>query len=111
MQASFIDLQPWQVWLAYVRFADHPDAGKVRPIVIIDSETVAIVAAKITSASPRPQYRYYELMDWEEEGLLKPSRVQISPLLALRREDLLNDEPLGYLSERDRAAMAILLDS
>lgn len=111
MQTSFVNLTPWQVWLAYVRFADHPDVGKVRPIVIIDGETAAIVAAKITSASPLPHYRYYELMDWKEEGLLKPSRVQLAPLLALRREDLLNDEPLGYLSERDRAAIAVLLDS
>ncbi len=111
MPGSSIDLAPWQVWLAYVRFADHPDVGKVRPVVVIDGETVAIVAAKVTSARPQPHYRYYELMDWQDEGLVKPSRVQLAPLLSLRRGDLLNGEPLGALSERDRAALAILLDS
>ena len=36
MQASSASKSPapWEVWLAYVRFADHPDVGKVRPVVI-----------------------------------------------------------------------------
>ena len=110
MPSLSANLCPWQVWLAYVRFADHPEAGKVRPVVIIDDDTVAVVAAKITSADPRAHYQYYELIDWESEGLLKPSRIQLAPLLSLNREDLLNDEPLGYLSDRDRRAFSILLD-
>ncbi len=110
MPSSSASLCPWQVWLAYVRFADHPEVGKVRPVVVIGEETVAVVAAKITSAQPRSQYQYYELVDWESEGLLKPSRIQLAPLLSLNPEDLLNDEPLGYLSDRDRKAFSILLD-
>lgn len=110
MSSSSANLAPWQVWLAYVRFADHPDVGKVRPVVIIDDETAAVVAAKITSAQPSESYQYYELVDWQREGLLKPSRVQLAPLLALNRNDLLNGEPLGVLTERDRAAFSILLE-
>ena len=110
MPNSSASLGPWQIWLAYVRFADHPEVGKVRPVVIIDDETIAVVAAKITSAQPQPQYQYYELVDWEAEGLLKPSRVQLAPLLSLNPDDLLNDEPIGYLSSRDRKAFSILLD-
>ena len=41
---------PWEVWLAYLRFADHPEAGKVRPVVIIDGKAAAIVVAKVTTA-------------------------------------------------------------
>lgn len=111
MLSSSASLAPWQIWLAYVRFADHPDVGKVRPVVIIDSDTVAVIAAKVTSAPPQPHYQYYELLDWAEEGLLKPSRIQLAPLFSLNSEDLLNDEPLGCLSERDRSAFAILLES
>lgn len=111
MSSSSAEIAPWQVWLAYVRFADHPEVGKVRPVVILDNETIAIVAAKITSAAPQSHYQYYELMDWKEEGLLKPSRIQLAPLLALRPEDLLNDDSLGCLSERDRNAMSILLEA
>ncbi|WP_165056165.1 MULTISPECIES: type II toxin-antitoxin system PemK/MazF family toxin [unclassified Adlercreutzia] len=111
MPSLSVSLAPWQVWLAYVRFADHPEVGKVRPVVIIDSDTVAVIAAKVTSASPKSQYQYYELLDWQEGGLLKPSRVQLAPLISLNPDDLLNGEPLGYLSERDRSAFAILLES
>ncbi len=110
MPSLSANLCPWQVWLAYVRFDDHPETGKVRPVVIIDDEAAAVIAAKITSAQPHLQYQYYELIDWEEEGLLKPSRIQLAPLLSLNIDDLLNDEPLGYLSNRDRRAFSALLD-
>lgn len=110
MSDSSAEIAPWQIWLAYVRFADHPEVGKVRPIVVIDSDTIAVIAAKVTSAAPLDHYQYYELMDWKEEGLLKPSRIQLAPLLTLRYEDLLNGEPLGYLSKRDEAALSILLE-
>ena len=91
---------PWEVWLAYLRFADHPETGKVRPVVIVDDMAAAIVVAKVTTADPREHYTYCELADWEREGLLKPSRVQVSPLFRLAQSDLLNGEPLGMLTER-----------
>lgn len=56
--------RPWEVWLAHVRFADHPDVGKVRPVVIIDEEITAIVVAKVTTAEPQGRFLYCELADW-----------------------------------------------
>lgn len=53
---SGLDPRPWEIWLAYVRFADHPDVGKVRPIVIIDERVSAIVAAKVTTAAPQKRF-------------------------------------------------------
>ena len=100
---------PWEVWLAYLRFADHPEAGKVRPVVIVDDKAAAIVVAKVTTAGPRERYTYCELVDWEREGLLKPSRVQVAPLFQLAQSDLLNGEPLGVLTERDRRALNLML--
>lgn len=94
--------QPWEIWLAYVRFADHPDAGKVRPVVIIDNEIAAVVVAKVTTAQPWPQFTYCELEDWKEEGLVRASRVQTTPLFRIASEDLLNGEPLGTLSSGDK---------
>ena len=100
---------PWEVWLAYLRFADHPETGKVRPVVIVDDKAAAIVAAKITTADPQERYTHCELADREREGLLKPSRVQVSPLFQLAQSDLINGEPLGMLTERDRRASAVAL--
>ena len=100
---------PWEVWLAYLRFADHPETGKVRPVVIVDDMAAAVVVAKVTTADPREHYTYCELADWKREGLLKPSRVQVSPLFRLAQSDLLNGEPLGMLTERDRRALSLML--
>lgn len=102
--------RPWEVWLAYVRFADHPDVGKVRPVVIIDEEVTAIVVAKVTTAEPQERFSYCELKDWQLEGLLRPSRAQVVPLFRVARADVLRDKPLGTLTERDRAALQAALD-
>ena len=105
MTTSSANPAPWEVWLAYLRFADHPEVGKVRPVVIMGSGAAAVVAAKVTTADPRDAFSYCDLLDWEREGLLKPSRVQVAPLFTLSESDLLNGSPLGTLSERDRRAL------
>lgn len=105
MTTSSVSPAPWEVWLAYVRFADHPDVGKVRPVIILDEEAAAIVVAKVTTAAPQGAFSYCELLDWKQEGLLKPSRVQIAPLFRINPLDLLNGSPMGVLSERDRHAL------
>ena len=99
------DPRPWEVWLAYVRFADHPEVGKVRPVVVLDGRAAAVVVAKVTSAGPHERYSYCELVDWRDEGLLRASRVQLAPLFRLGRGDFLRGEPLGALTERDRLAL------
>lgn len=109
MQASSTNPAPWEIWLAYVRFADHPDVGKVRPVVIIDERAAAIVVAKVTTAEPQERFAYCELADWKREGLLKPSRVQVVPLFEIAQDDLLNGEPIGMLTERDRRALSLAL--
>ena len=103
--------QPWEVWLAYVRFANHPNVGKVRPVVILDNEIAAVVVAKVTTAQPNPKFSYCELEDWEDEGLLKPSRVQTKPLFRVAPTDLLNGEPLGALSPGDRMCLNLALQN
>ncbi|MBQ9690845.1 MAG: hypothetical protein IJV62_01875 [Eggerthellaceae bacterium] len=97
--------QIWQIWLAYVRFADNPSIGKVRPIVILDHEDEHYIVAKITTALPSSKFSYCELVYWEDEGLLKPSRVQVSPLFRIAEVDIINDAPLGVLHEADRDAL------
>lgn len=103
--------RPWEVWLAYVRFADHPDVGKVRPVVIVDDRVTAVVVAKVTTAAPHERFSYCELRDWRLEGLLRPSQAQVVPLFEVGRGgDLLRGEPLGALTERDRLALQAALD-
>ncbi len=101
MTISSSDLKPWDVWLAYVRFADHAEVGKVRPVVVLDNAD-AVVVAKVTTAAPNDRFAYCDLEDWRSEGLLRPSRVQLVPLFVLDIADFLNEAPLGALNERDR---------
>ena len=72
---SLISPQAWDVWLAYVRFADHPEIGKVRPVVILENNIVAVIAAKVTTAGNDENSLFCELKDWAVEGLRKPSHV------------------------------------
>lgn len=81
----------------------------MRPVVIIDERAAAIVVAKVTTAEPQARFSYCELADWEREGLLKPSRVQVVPLFQVAETDLLNGEPIGVLTERDRRALSLAL--
>lgn len=103
--------RPWEVWLAYVRFANHPDAGKVRPVVILGREASGIVVAKVTTAQPQDRYIYCELSDWEIEGLLRPSRAQALPLFRVSENEILRESPLGVLTERDRVALQKALNA
>lgn len=97
--------RPWEIWLAYVRFADNPSVGKVRPVVIIDHNIAAIVVAKVTTAEPQERFSYCKLEDWQAEGLLRPSRAQVTPLFLVSTADVLRDAPLGILTTRDRRAL------
>lgn len=91
---------PGEVWLAYVSFADQPDVGKVRPILVVTltRDEDAVVAAKITTSPTWPGSEYVEISNWMECGLRKLSYVQLNPLFEIHVKQLLRDMPLGELS-------------
>ena len=93
------DPAPRDIWLAYVEFADHEGVGKVRPVVILDaSGKASVITAKVTTSANYGLSDFVEISDWESCGLRRPSWVQVEPLVEVRRDKLLRDEPLGQLS-------------
>lgn len=91
---------PGEVWLAYVYFEDHPDVGKVRPVVIVEVRGGAdvAVAAKVTSKDVGARGALaVEIPDWRACGLRRPSWVRIDQRFELPFSDILRDEPLGRL--------------
>ncbi len=96
---------PGDVWLTYLRFADHPETGKVRPVVVVDVEGDDILALKVTSKSPRPESGDLRVADIGRAGLRLPSSIWLSPSFVLKRQELLRDLPIGRLSPEDMKAV------
>ncbi len=100
---------PGEVWLAYVYFEDHPDVGKVRPVVIVEVRGAAAVAvaAKVTSKDVRARGALaVEIADWQACGLRRPSWVRLDQRFELPLSDVLRDEPLGRLPEEEFGKVA-----
>lgn len=81
-------INPWEVWLAAVRFEDSPQV-KNRPVVITSTGKIYVLALKVTSQAPRNSWGEYSLQRWKEAGLNKESTVRISKRLQLALTDML----------------------
>jgi hypothetical protein len=106
-----MNIQEWDVCLAYVEFADHPGIGKVRPVIILDatSRELEVLVIKVTSHAPRDSSYEVVLQDWQAAGLLKPSTARCMPPIVLIKDRLLGDGPLGHLSKSDILALRVAL--
>lgn len=103
MTFSMTEIDPFDVLIARVEFEDRPGVAKPRPVIAvnIDDEHFSVVAVKVTSHAPRPWCPgEVVLVDWEREGLAKPSVARCSKLLLLEAQDI--RARVGMLTERDR---------
>ena len=95
------EFEPWEVVEAFVPFEDI-SGKKKRPVVVL-SETEAIVfSLKMTSHEPRYKTLEgeYELMHWQEAGLVKPTVVQCRKRLQLGK-DAFTGRKFGKLTLTD----------
>lgn len=99
-------IRPFDVLIASVEFEDRPGVAKPRSVVVLELEggAFAVTAVKVTSHEPR-EWCLGEvvLVDWEREGLAKPSVARCSKILRLRTESI--RACIGALMPRDRAAL------
>jgi mRNA-degrading endonuclease toxin of MazEF toxin-antitoxin module len=94
--------QRFDIWLVYLYFTDHPDTGKVRPVLVVDSAEGHIAVAKITSSSPREGFiGEYAISQWQESGLNVPSTVRCSQVFEIAGAELLREAPIGRLQPND----------
>lgn len=91
------------VGFAYVSFTGK-QGGKERPIFIIEVTDEEILFYSITSQykskSLRIQKQYYEITEWKEAGLTKPSWIDIGSQRAVERS-ILSFHFVGELSTPD----------
>lgn len=94
-----IEIKPWDVWWAYVKFDDSPEI-KRRPVVVLQTGEIVIVALKVTSHEERNTYGDIDITYWKAAGLSKPSTVRASFLLELEHGAF--DGKIGELHPLDR---------
>lgn len=99
----------WEIWEADVPF-EEGNKSKLRPVLILSEDKVLVFSLKMTSHSPR--YKTldgeYEVMRWQEAGLLKPTVIQCSKLLKLKKENFTNKK-YGRLTATDVVGLQEML--
>ena len=85
------------VWWVHFPFQDK-DQVKRRPAIIVDDETIAILAIKVTSKEKDNPYSIF-IKDWQSAGLTKPSWAIIDRIVSI--SEMFMDCKIGVLSEND----------
>lgn len=84
MPCTLDSIRPFDVLIASVEFEDKPGVAKPRPVVVleVDGGTLYVTAVKVTSHAPREWCSgEVVLVDWEREGLAKPSVARCSKIM------------------------------
>lgn len=93
----------------YVLFEEVSN-GKSRPVLVIEKDDQGIEFYKITSQystkSKAIQSQYYEIKEWKEAGLKKPSWIDIGKRLWVSLEKVGVPKKIGYLSTLDKEQLA-----
>ena len=99
-------VKPYDVWLMWVEFPDHPGAGKVRAVVVteVGDDSVSGVIVKVTGNINWNEPGDIVLADWQQAGLLKPSLVRCGQRYEFLPGDLY--KWFGSLSNSDAAKVA-----
>lgn len=85
------------VWWIHFPYEDE-DKEKRRPAIVIDDDTIAILAMYVTSQNKENPYSI-KLEDWAETGLSKPSWTRIDKIISINEWYM--DRKIGSLSPRD----------
>lgn len=86
-----------EVWWVHFPFAEVDDE-KRRPAIVIDDDTIAILAMYVTSQDKANPFNV-EITDWKEAGLSVPSWARIDRIVKIAEWRM--NSKIGTLSERD----------
>lgn len=86
-----------EVWWADFPFEDQ-NVTKHRPAIVMDDDTIAVLAMKVTSQDKDIPYNI-KIEDWKEAGLKKLSWARIDAVIEM--SDWQMNRKIGDLSERD----------
>lgn len=86
-----------EVWWIHFPFQDK-EQDKRRPAIVIDDETIAILAMYVTSKNKENPYSI-EIEDWRKAGLSKPSWTRIDRIVSISEWHM--ERKIGDLSTKD----------
>lgn len=99
-----INPNKWELWFADVYFEDNPTISKKRPVLVLSRTEAIVLCNKITSHAPRLNCQgEYQLKDWKNAGLLKPSTIRLSQRFKLNIDKFIFK--IGRLSSSDVLAI------
>lgn len=102
-------MKRWDIYWADVPYEDEPETSKLRPVIIARDKITTVLVIHVTSHSAREYDRYdYEIQDWMDAGLAKPSTIRVSKIVQLAPGKL--HEYIGRLSLDDIFAVQNLMD-
>lgn len=86
------------VWWVHFPYSDS-NQKKRRPAIVIDEDTIAILAMYVTSKNKQENPFSISIDDWEDAGLPKESWTRIDKIVKVSEWDM--DCMIGQLSDRD----------
>lgn len=97
----------------YVAFSQG-NGGKRRPILVVQYDQEGIefypLTSKFFEKSKHIKARYYEIEDWKESGLAKPSWIDIGKRLWLPVDKVDQITKIGKLTVNDKEKLSIYLE-
>lgn len=96
-----MEFNRWEILEADVPFEDS-DKSKKRPVLILSPKEFYVLSLKMTSHEPRYKRLEgeFEVMKWKEAGLAKPTVIQCSKQLKLKKE-MFTGKRFGRLNMTD----------
>lgn len=86
------------VWWVHFPYSDK-EIVKRRPAIIIDDDTIAILAMYVTTKNKENNPYSIAIEDWKETGLKKESWTRIDKIVQVKEWNM--DSKIGELSQRD----------
>ena len=99
-------MEKFDIYWVDISFEENSIQSKKRPVVIIDPENDLMLTLKLTTNlyAPVPNY---ELKDYFEEGLSKPSTVVLNRYYKASSESL--GDLIGHLTKKDEEGLTELI--
>jgi len=87
-------------------YSENEAKYKYRPALVLDSNHILTMTAKITGSNKKT-FLDYEIRDWKEAGLSKPSVIQLGRKIIFDNTKVIGK--IGHLSEYDIAQIKQIL--